>query len=163
MQWDFWNKEKLGWTGKSSFDLEVTLGYLRPSIIYSVPCAFRFILVLKNLESPGILLWHFLGLESPGTRPLVLESFGNLLNLTKNMKCTEGSKKKQHWDLGSIGFNVNFRALEKSISVLEKSWKFVSEKWYKPCMWPDHIKGLLTGSKDNFTCLVWPSRGKFFS
>ena len=32
------------------------------------------------LESPGILLWHFPGLESPGKRPLVLESSGNLLN-----------------------------------------------------------------------------------
>ena len=31
----------------------------------------------------GILLWHFPGLESPGKRPLVLESFGNLLNSTK--------------------------------------------------------------------------------
>ena len=37
----------------------------------------------KNLESPGILLWHFLGLESPGKRPLVLESSGNLLTSTK--------------------------------------------------------------------------------
>ena len=37
-QWDFQNKGKSGWTGKSSFVLEVPLGYLRPSIIYSVPC-----------------------------------------------------------------------------------------------------------------------------
>ena len=28
---------------------------------------------------------------------------------------------------------MNFRALEKSIWVLEKSWKFVSEKGYEPC------------------------------
>ena len=42
-----------------------------------------FVRVLENLESPGILLWHFLGLESPGKRPLVLESSGNLLNSTK--------------------------------------------------------------------------------
>ena len=27
-----------GWTGMSSFVLEVPLRYLRPSIIYSVPC-----------------------------------------------------------------------------------------------------------------------------
>ena len=40
-----------------------------------------FVLVL---ESPGILLWHFPGLASPGKRPLVLESSGNLLNLAKN-------------------------------------------------------------------------------
>ena len=42
-----------------------------------------FVQVLENLESPGILLWHFPGLESPGKRPLVLESSGNLLNSTK--------------------------------------------------------------------------------
>ena len=53
-----------------------------------------FVRVLENLKSPGILLWHFPGLESPGKRPLVLESPGNLLNSTKNMKCIEGSKKK---------------------------------------------------------------------
>ena len=34
---------------------------------------------------PGILSWHFPGLESPGKRPLVLESSGNLLNSAK--KC----------------------------------------------------------------------------
>ena len=37
-----------------------------------------FVRVLENLESPGISLWHFPGLESPGKRPLVLESPGNL-------------------------------------------------------------------------------------
>ena len=37
-----------------------------------------FVRVLENLESPGILLWHFPGLESPGKRPLVLDSSGNL-------------------------------------------------------------------------------------
>ena len=37
-QWDFQNKGKLGWTGKSSFVLEVPLRHLRPSVIYSVPC-----------------------------------------------------------------------------------------------------------------------------
>ena len=35
------------------------------------------------LESPGILLWHFPGLESPAKGPLVLESSGNLLNSAK--------------------------------------------------------------------------------
>ena len=52
-----------------------------------------FVRVLENLESQGILLWHFPGLGSPGRRPLVLESSGNLLNSTKNMKCMEGSKE----------------------------------------------------------------------
>ena len=38
-QWDFQNKGKSGWTGKSSFVLdELPLRYLRPNIIYSVPC-----------------------------------------------------------------------------------------------------------------------------
>ena len=37
-QWDFQNKGKSGWTGTSSFALEVGLRYLRPSVIYSVPC-----------------------------------------------------------------------------------------------------------------------------
>ena len=44
-----------------------------------------FVRVLENLESPGILLWHFPGLESPGKGPLVLESSGNLLNSAKKI------------------------------------------------------------------------------
>ena len=39
--------------------------------------------VLENLESPGILLWHFPGLESPGKRPLVQERSGNPLKSSK--------------------------------------------------------------------------------
>jgi len=35
------------------------------------------------VESTGILVWHFPGLESPGKRLLVLESSGNLLNSSK--------------------------------------------------------------------------------
>ena len=37
-QWDFQNKGKSRWTGTSSFVLKVPLRYLRPSVIYSVPC-----------------------------------------------------------------------------------------------------------------------------
>ena len=37
-QCDFQNKGKTGWTGTSSFVLEVPLCNLRPSVIYSVPC-----------------------------------------------------------------------------------------------------------------------------
>ena len=37
-QWDVQNKGKSGWTGVSSFVLEVPLRNLRPSVIYSVPC-----------------------------------------------------------------------------------------------------------------------------
>ncbi len=50
--------------------------------LYS-PHLSRVRMVLENLESPGILLWHFPGLESPGKRLLVLESSGNLLNSSK--------------------------------------------------------------------------------
>ena len=49
-----------------------------------------FVRVLENLESPGILLWRFPGLESPGKKPLVLESSGNLLNSTKSYEVYEG-------------------------------------------------------------------------
>ena len=34
--------------------------------------------------------WNFI---MAGKRPLVLESTGNLLNASKNMKCLEGSKE----------------------------------------------------------------------
>ena len=43
----------------------------------------EFVQVLENLESPGIFLWHFPGLDSPGKRALVLESSANLLNSAK--------------------------------------------------------------------------------
>jgi len=33
---------------------------------------------MEILESPGILFWHFSGLESPGKLMQVLESPGNL-------------------------------------------------------------------------------------
>ena len=37
-QWDFQNKGKSRWTGKSLFVLKVPLRHLGPSIIDSVPC-----------------------------------------------------------------------------------------------------------------------------
>ena len=52
-QWDFRNKGKSGWTGKSSFVLKVPLRHLRPSVIYSVPCDWIlqmvYLLKLENL------------------------------------------------------------------------------------------------------------------
>ena len=55
-----------------------------PPVLSSLVTIYTgFVRVLENLESPGILLLHFPGLESPGKRPLVLESSGNLLNSTK--------------------------------------------------------------------------------
>ena len=53
------------------------------SFLFFLINAPGFVRVLENLESPGILLWHFSGLENPGKRPLVLKSPGNLLNSTK--------------------------------------------------------------------------------
>jgi len=41
------------------------------------------------------------------------------------------SKENEHGDHGSERVNLNFRILKKSIRVLEKSWKFVSEKGYE--------------------------------
>ena len=42
-----------------------------------------------------IVLEFYYGIfqDCPEKRPLVLESSGNLLNSTKNVKCTEGSKE----------------------------------------------------------------------
>ena len=75
-----------------------------------------FVWVLENLESFGILLWPFPGLESPGKRLLVLESSGNLLNSSKKkMKCMADSKENCQGDHESERVNVNFRVLEKSI------------------------------------------------
>ena len=37
-KWDFQNKGMSRWTGSRCFVLEVLLRYLRPSVIYSVPC-----------------------------------------------------------------------------------------------------------------------------
>ena len=51
-----------------------------------------FVHLLENLESPGIQLWHFPGLESPGKGRLVLDSSRNLLNSSKKMKCMADSK-----------------------------------------------------------------------
>ena len=60
-----------------------------------------FVRVLENLESPGILFWHFPGLESSGKRPLVLESSGNLLNSTK---CS----KRLLWNLFKVAMKPNY-------------------------------------------------------
>jgi len=38
----------------------------------------RFVRVMEILESPGILFWHFPGMESPGKLMQVLESPENL-------------------------------------------------------------------------------------
>ena len=61
-QWDFQNKGKSGWTGTSSFVLEVPLRNLRPSVIHSVPCdrivqrAYSF---LSRDTSDFVYAFHF--------------------------------------------------------------------------------------------------------
>ena len=61
----------------------------------------EFVWVLENLESPGILLWHFPGLESLGKVLLVLESAGNLLNSGKKYEMygrQQGELKLRSWE-----------------------------------------------------------------
>ena len=66
------------------------MGHGKPGKSWNLIMAFsRTVPVMENLESPGILLWHFPGLESPGKSPLVLESSGNLLNSTKKYEVCE--------------------------------------------------------------------------
>ena len=65
-----------------SFSFHLTLTEQGESKSWSLLLS-GFVRVLENLESPGILWRHFLGLESPWKRPLVLESSGNLLNSAK--------------------------------------------------------------------------------
>ncbi len=43
----------------------------------------QLVQVLENLENPGVLLWHFPGLQSSEKRQPVLESSGNLFNSWK--------------------------------------------------------------------------------
>jgi len=60
-----------------------------------------FVRVLENLKSPGILLWHFPGLESPGKGLLVLESAGNLFNSSKKYEMygrQQGELKLRSWE-----------------------------------------------------------------
>ena len=51
-QCDFQNKVKSSWTGKSYFILIVPLCYLRPRVIYSVPCD-RILQRAYFCDSPG--------------------------------------------------------------------------------------------------------------
>ena len=61
-QWDFQNKGKSGWAGKSSFLFEVPLRQLRPCVFNSVPCDWilHIELSLKGLVyvlRQNFLLW----------------------------------------------------------------------------------------------------------
>ena len=86
-QWDFQNKGKSGWTGVSSFVLEVPLRHLRPSVIYSVPCDrivqrayYNFLCTKSIFNSIKIILmvvldhdtrWSLLALRSADIRTLL--------------------------------------------------------------------------------------------
>ena len=58
-QWDFQNKGKSGWTGKSSFVLKVPMRHLRPSVIYSVPKESRAGLVRVPLTCDQTCFFFF--------------------------------------------------------------------------------------------------------
>ena len=81
-----------------------------------------FVQVLENLASPGILLWHFPGLESPGKGLLVLESSGNLLKSSK--------KTWNVWQTVRI-INIKIMGVKGLMWILE-SWKNQSESWKSP-------------------------------
>ena len=86
----------------TSVSLKVVDIYLVALWLGQYPPLFTgFVRVRENLESPGILFWHFPGLESPGKRPLVLESSGNLLNSTK---CS----KRKLWNLFTVAIKPNY-------------------------------------------------------
>ena len=83
-------------------------------------CCSGFIRVLEILESPGILFWHFPGLEIPGKLMQVLESPGNLETLAikfsfKTIFC-------------SIIFGFLFcKGLLLQLLCIRESWKNLSE------------------------------------
>ena len=51
-----------GWTGKGSYVVEVPLRYLRPSIIYFVPCDW----IVESVDSLAVRLfiWNFVCISS---------------------------------------------------------------------------------------------------
>ena len=95
-----------------------------------------FVQVLENLESPEILLWHFPGLESPGKGLLVLESAGNLLNPSGKFEMHGRQLGELTLRSGECKGKCEFQSPGKinqsPKNVLEKSWKFVLGKGYKP-------------------------------
>ena len=98
-----------------------------------------FVQVMEILESPGILFWHFPGLESPGKLIKVLESPGNLLTLVrkkvslKRIVCSIifGSLFCKVLLLQLLCIWETWKIYLSPGEVLEKSWKIVSEKEYR--------------------------------
>ena len=60
----------------------------------------------------------------------------------------EGGKDNQHRDVRIVGVDVNFRALEKSIQVLERSWKSPGNLFLRKGMNPGKHK-LLENAVEN--------------
>ena len=94
----------------------------------------RFIRVLEILVSPGILFWHFPGLEIPGNRLTVVKTF-SLKTFVCSIIFVFLFRKGLLLQLLCIGRprKINLSPGE----VLEKSWKspwrIVSEKGYEAC------------------------------
>ena len=57
-QWDFQNKGSLTSPARLSFVFRVSLRYLRPSVIYSVPCDRAYYRILNSLH--GLQVKHFI-------------------------------------------------------------------------------------------------------
>ena len=83
------NKGKSGWTGESSFVLEVPLRYLRPSVIYSVPCDR----ILQRAYSPPELwpiqwlIWELTKLKRGGVMTTMSHIMTHLSGLCKTRQC----------------------------------------------------------------------------
>ena len=91
--------------------------------------------ILEILESPGILLWHFPGLESPGKLMQVLESPGNLYTLVmkfplKTIFCSIIFGFLFYFNYCAFGSPGKIYLCPEK--VLGKSWKIVSEKGHEP-------------------------------
>ena len=105
-----------------------------PTLYLSVCHTFHGYRACTCPGKPGKSWDVILTFSQTGKRPLVLESSGNMLTSTKKIwSVWKAVKGINIWDLGSVLANLNFKALEKSIGVLEKSWKLVSKKGYEPC------------------------------
>ena len=63
-QWDFQNKGKSSWTGKSSFVLEVPMRHLCPIVIYSVP--------FDQIQQRAYYLTCYSGTDTQGNQKFIL-------------------------------------------------------------------------------------------
>ena len=94
-RWDFQNKGKSRWTGKSSFVLEVPLRHLRPSVIYSVPCDWilqRAYYVLWLATWAG--RWHY-----PSNSDYLLCMFMDLDSISVHKDAEKNDANIIHLDL----------------------------------------------------------------